>query len=319
MERCGQAVRQGGHVYYIGVGSAAILGCIDASEMPDTYGSSFDQTRGFVSGGWLSPGMQNHEGDLSSRSYLHRIGLSHFKQDIVPKLSANDAIVVLASFSGSIACEMSVEHVNEDLKETLDAVRVTPASVSYLVSDSVYSSEEAFLQKNLMGVTNESQNQLCFVHLPSCYHEGFHDLAIKLMTNACSTFAQAFGRGALYRSFMIATGPANDKIYSRCLDLIASQLHVSHENANVAMLRRFNSTHSINAHTPHTHPIPSLSLFIYHFLPFLSPSFHFFACIIHTVFLSHPLTISTFTFFRHFYSFVRFSLFHSTFSSSFVS
>ena len=34
-----------GHLYYVGISTNGILGAIDASEMPDTYGTSFEQTR----------------------------------------------------------------------------------------------------------------------------------------------------------------------------------------------------------------------------------------------------------------------------------
>lgn len=51
-ELAANAMRAGGRIYYIGEGTAGVLGCIDASEMPDTYGVPFDTVRGFVCGGW---------------------------------------------------------------------------------------------------------------------------------------------------------------------------------------------------------------------------------------------------------------------------
>ena len=38
--------QRSGRILYIGSGSAAALGCIDASEMPDTYGAPVDSLRG---------------------------------------------------------------------------------------------------------------------------------------------------------------------------------------------------------------------------------------------------------------------------------
>ena len=54
-----------GHLYYVGISTNGILGAIDASEMPDTYGTSFEQTRSFLIDGWHC--MNNVEGDLSKR------------------------------------------------------------------------------------------------------------------------------------------------------------------------------------------------------------------------------------------------------------
>ena len=100
-------LQRSGRIIYLGSGSAAALGCIDASEMPDTYGAPFDQTRGFVAGGWGSSGgglgVHNTEDTpqnpadkvLSQTSRLHRISLECFQQDILPSMSPQDTIIVL--------------------------------------------------------------------------------------------------------------------------------------------------------------------------------------------------------------------------------
>jgi len=36
VHQVGASYKNGGHLYYVGVSTAGILGCIDASEMPDT-------------------------------------------------------------------------------------------------------------------------------------------------------------------------------------------------------------------------------------------------------------------------------------------
>ena len=48
----GEAVSAGGHVYYLGAGSAGLMGLIDASEMVDTYGAPPGEIKAFVAGGW---------------------------------------------------------------------------------------------------------------------------------------------------------------------------------------------------------------------------------------------------------------------------
>lgn len=60
---------------------------------------------------------------------------------------------------------------------------------------------------------------------------------LKLPLNAVSTYAQARGRGAVFRGFMVATGPANDKIYGRCMGLVAKLCAVSAAEAEAALLR----------------------------------------------------------------------------------
>ena len=55
----------GGRVCYLGRGTKGILGVIDASECPPTYGADFNDIRGFLQDGWATLG--NNEGDLSQR------------------------------------------------------------------------------------------------------------------------------------------------------------------------------------------------------------------------------------------------------------
>ena len=49
-----------GHVYYIGAQLLGIIGFIDGSEMVATFGSSLDEFRGFLEGGWET--CQNRDG-----------------------------------------------------------------------------------------------------------------------------------------------------------------------------------------------------------------------------------------------------------------
>lgn len=231
MDRCAQALRSGGRIYYIGTESAAVVGCIDVSEMPDTYGAPFDQTRAFIVGGWGAIG--NKDGDISSRSHLHRISLDHFIQDVLPKLGSNDSVVVL--ISGPVLAQ------RDELRHTIRYIKATEATLSYLIVCS--ENESVFLENNPMDIT--SADLYSFVEVPST-HEGFHDFSMKIMVNAVSTYSQAAGRGAIYKSHMIATGPANDKIYVRCLGLIAMHLNICERDANVALIRSIYGLDSID-------------------------------------------------------------------------
>ena len=45
-----------GRIFYLGIGSAGLIGLIDASECPPTYGSYFNDVRGFLGDGWTELG-----------------------------------------------------------------------------------------------------------------------------------------------------------------------------------------------------------------------------------------------------------------------
>ncbi len=79
---CGvHSLRCGGHIYYLGDGDGAVMAFIDASEMPDTFGTPHTDVRAFVTGGWNT--MQNANGDLTNHSKLFRISIQHFESDVL--------------------------------------------------------------------------------------------------------------------------------------------------------------------------------------------------------------------------------------------
>ena len=63
MNIAGDCLRcHGGHLYYIGAQLFGIVGFIDSSEMVSTFGSSLDEVRGFMEGGWEN--CQNRDGEV---------------------------------------------------------------------------------------------------------------------------------------------------------------------------------------------------------------------------------------------------------------
>jgi predicted NBD/HSP70 family sugar kinase/N-acetylmuramic acid 6-phosphate (MurNAc-6-P) etherase len=223
MEQAAESLRHGGRVYYIGAGSAGIVGFIDASEMPDTYGSSFHSMRGFVQEGWSS--LNNIEGDIANKSPLLRLSLDHFKIDIIPTLTMIDTVIFLFGKEESKTNKLDSTLADLIIKLNGHAHLAILAAISFL-------DEEGFAQLSTLKLSCSAGG--CIVRLGghgSIAHDGMFDFALKIMTNAVSTYAQALGRGALFRGLMISTGPANDKIYQRCVNLIATTIGVSIDEA----------------------------------------------------------------------------------------
>ncbi len=50
------------HVFYLGCQEVGIVGLIDASECPPTYGASLSDVKGFMIGGWKV--LENKAGDM---------------------------------------------------------------------------------------------------------------------------------------------------------------------------------------------------------------------------------------------------------------
>ena len=51
VERIESAIRAGGRLVYVGAGTSGRLGCLDASEIPPTYGMPHDKVIGIIAGG----------------------------------------------------------------------------------------------------------------------------------------------------------------------------------------------------------------------------------------------------------------------------
>ena len=52
VDRIVERMRAGGRLFYIGTGTSGRLGVLDASEIPPTYGVSYDLVQGIIAGGW---------------------------------------------------------------------------------------------------------------------------------------------------------------------------------------------------------------------------------------------------------------------------
>jgi N-acetylmuramic acid 6-phosphate (MurNAc-6-P) etherase len=236
MRAAARSVSKGGHLYYIGSGSAGCVGFIDLSEMPDTYGAPFDQARAFVAGGWQAIG--NRGGDLSARSALHRVSIDHFREDVLPTLSAVDTVIALIS-------DFEMDGI-ESVVDVITAVRNSPATwgaccIRQSTDEAVSTSSSQQKQQHsiLAKFCSTFRNAVpwCEVALTRGMMSCLGDTALKVLVNAVSTYAQAAGRGALFKGTMIAAGPANDKIYARCVRMIAETVQVSPRDAEIALIR----------------------------------------------------------------------------------
>jgi N-acetylmuramic acid 6-phosphate (MurNAc-6-P) etherase len=201
MRQAAKSLRSGGRVLYVGAQSAGCMAFIDASEMPDTYGSPFDQIRGFVEGGWGENGVDNAEGDISHISGLHRISYDNFRTDLLPTLGESDTVVVTAH-NGSLTPDTLALADDVKLKSKLVFLCVVNKESMTREAEGIFTSLKQI--SHCLTVINVSQEM-----------EGISDYCLKLLLNALSTYAQAAGRGAVYKGLMVTTGPANDKIYNR--------------------------------------------------------------------------------------------------------
>jgi N-acetylmuramic acid 6-phosphate (MurNAc-6-P) etherase len=90
IQLAGTALNGGHHIRYLSdVDSFAILGLIDASECPPTYGADFNDVKGYIRSSWDT--MKNREGNLSEIDHIYKVDFPDFAREV----TAGDLVLVL--------------------------------------------------------------------------------------------------------------------------------------------------------------------------------------------------------------------------------
>lgn len=133
-----------GRIVYLGVGTAGLLGLIDASECNPTYGSLFNSVRGFLAGAWAT--VANKQGPQSLPVPPHMrcdahlptgplpefigLGLEAFTADFLPTVNAADTVVL--TYLEEAAEDAGPAHLAEALA-ALDLAKAAGARVLHAV------------------------------------------------------------------------------------------------------------------------------------------------------------------------------------------
>ncbi len=220
----GHALREGRRVYYVGSGTPGLLGIIDASECPPTFGAGFDDVRGFLAGGWkelLGPGL-----DLSTAGAWYRIALNDFFREQVPAMARDALVVVLPHL-----------RMTRALADAVERSRRAGAAVALVDAWSRDHGPVAFdAAVRLAGVPRPI--------LPGV--PAFHEFATKLVLNAVTTGAHVLC-GKVYRNRMVDLRISNTKLYYRTLGIIENIMGVSPAAAKRALLRSLYHVDHVNS------------------------------------------------------------------------
>lgn len=239
VEMAGEALKSGGHVYYLGEDSVAMIALIDASECPPTYGADFSDVRGFVPGGWTT--MCNLEGDMSSHGVNYQISDLDFEKNYLPSLSERDLVVFF--------------HAKE--QETSRLISLAKKCISQNASINigfVSWSENLIPQQDILSaITNGSgsvSKKVCVVpiKLPSLeLLPGLFsalEISAKWICNAISTGAHIL-KGKVWSNRMIDLNLSNDKLFRRGITLVSSLLSTSESTSTDAVLKSIHRTDTI--------------------------------------------------------------------------
>jgi len=218
----GSALNSHKHIYYIGSDVYGILGTIDASECPPTFGDSFDDIRGYLPNGWND--LFEAKRDLSNVGKEYHISLDYFKQEILPNLSPMDLVIFLGKEKDIELHETLFEKIKG--KDTqLGAVLINPACSSFPGFDAVVS-----LKIEPLGLINNT--------------EILAEFAMKLVLNDITTGAHILS-GKIYHNRMIDLNISNTKLYYRTIGIIQEIVNVDMDTAVESILKSIYETDTL--------------------------------------------------------------------------
>ena len=256
-----------GRVLYVGVGAAGLLGLIDASECTPTYGSLFNDVRGFVAGGWAA--LRNKQGAVALAMPAHlrgdggagppeevALGLDGFTRDFAPTLSPADFVVAL--YVGEAGSADEVAEAAAALLDVAAALRLAVAAgaaVAHALVLPVSPSPPPAITAALAVIKDLAPDGVALAlprlaleleeRGPAGTGEGaavsappavLGELALKLLLNATTTGAHILS-GAIYTNRMVRVMLTNAKLFHRAVGIVADVTAAPHEAALAAVLR----------------------------------------------------------------------------------
>ncbi|XP_072227339.1 glucokinase regulatory protein [Leuresthes tenuis] len=208
VEAAGRSLLWGGRVCYLGWGSLALLGLIDASECNPTFGADYEDIRGFIRGGYKE--LDNNEGPLTSLGPQFFIAHDDFLRLILPSLTDRDTVLLIYTQT-------------EDVREVAMLASKVREKTSNL--HAVYHQTDG---DAAVAVQQVEINKLCSSRLDFTWPVGtpasasllhMWELSTKLVLNAVSTGAHIL-KGKIYQNHMIDVQVTNSKLYRRATRLL---------------------------------------------------------------------------------------------------
>jgi len=221
VEHGGTALRAGRHIYYIGRDTYGIIGTIDASECPPTFGAAFDDVRGYLPGGWQE--LLNQQKDYSSAGKEYQISLDYFIIEKLPHLAAEDLVIILGKEETLSAHEVLLEKIKA-MEARLGAVLINPVYNTFPGFDAVV---RVHLDPTGLVISNET----------------LAEYSTKLILNVITTGAHIIA-GKVYQNRMIDLNISNTKLFHRTIDMIKDIVQVDEKMAFNSLMKSIYKTDS---------------------------------------------------------------------------
>ncbi|MFH0794616.1 MAG: hypothetical protein V2A74_11355 [bacterium] len=220
----GDALLSRRSICYLGRDSFGLLGLIDASECPPTFGATFEDVRGFIEGGW--PALLEDDEDLSSHGPQYRIRLTDFGKNTLPSVKSPDLIVgILEDGRGPEVLRLLKDSAAQGARTAL----------------LTYERPSGFAAKksNTLVVTPHLEIHSLIPGVPS-----YAEFSTKLILNALTTGAHILA-GKVYSNRMIDLRLSNSKLYYRILGILRILMGVDEPTADKCVRKSLFDTDSL--------------------------------------------------------------------------
>lgn len=241
VEHAGDALKSDSHVYYFAEDSMGILGLIDASECPPTFGAEFTDMRGFVVGGWET--MKNVEGDMTKHTQdpHYRIGAEQFADEIAQSLTSRDFLLFLHA-EGQRSDRMLDIARKAVANSKNSALQFGVLSWERRTAQGINSSRPSDTARFIGSLSSLSSSAVktCSIAIPQFdLLPGFPallEISVKWVLNTVSLGAHVL-RGKVFKNRMIDLCLSNNKLYYRGCVMVSDIVGIPVEAATTALLR----------------------------------------------------------------------------------
>ena len=218
---------ESGHIYYVADGTFGLLGLIDTSECPPTFGTEYSTVRGFLNGAYTTLG--NNEGDLEAKyGDFYAISWQHF-ENIIPTLHMYDTVIFLI-------CELEefgytkqmISQVQRTHCQLYGLVREMPEVKCYSELLNLLKDNSVIIRKHSISLSSPDLLNMSGV-------EFFEEMILKWILNAVTTGAHIL-QGKILKNFMIDVQPTNSKLFDRSVDIVRRFSNTTAEMAREALI-----------------------------------------------------------------------------------
>ncbi|XP_071119150.1 glucokinase regulatory protein-like [Haliotis cracherodii] len=234
VELAGKSLNAGGHIYYLSQDSLGIMGMIDASECPPTYGATLDDVRGFVATGFDF--LKNNDGDISDQGKHFRISLANFQQEVAPTVTSDDLVVVLTQDTSSFPCVEGLPCRTACVIVGREQAQVNPVQLEQFAAVV----QVSLPSMSLVRVVGET--------VVAEFWQLYREIATKWVLNAVTTGAHIL-KGKVFQNNMVDLKVSNNKLFYRAVGIIQRYSKLSPSDAQDYLLRSIYNTDSVAAET----------------------------------------------------------------------